>query len=160
MLVLLDGERLEPTLPDVAAAAVAGPVAADMGRKQPHHVVAQVAVAAGPDDQMEVVGHETPRQQSDRGAVACPAEQFNEGAVVGVGVEHGAAAVAAVEDVVTVAAEQGACGPGHGGIVLAAAAGRKKKGTMACARPVGPSGLNLRWDDVSVRRSATPFLTR
>jgi hypothetical protein len=58
MVVVLDGERLEPPLPDMAAGAVVAVLASGVGHEQPLHPAAQVAVGSGADHQVEVVGHQ------------------------------------------------------------------------------------------------------
>jgi hypothetical protein len=40
VLILLDGERLEPTLPDMSAGVVAPQVASDVSRQEPMHPAA------------------------------------------------------------------------------------------------------------------------
>jgi hypothetical protein len=57
VLVLLDGEGAEAALLDVAAGVVVLVVAACVCGEQPRHIVAQCAVAAGPEREVEVVGH-------------------------------------------------------------------------------------------------------
>jgi hypothetical protein len=64
VLVLLDGERLESPQPDVAAGSVVLQLATHMRRHQPMHPPAELAVVAGSDDQVEVVGHEAIAEQS------------------------------------------------------------------------------------------------
>jgi hypothetical protein len=117
VIVLLGGEGAEAALGDVAAAVVVLVVAADVGGQQPHHVVAQVAVGARPEDQVEVIRQQAVGEEADRGALAGLAQQVDEGGEVAVLVEEGAAAVAPVEDVVTVAALGSAGVAWHGGII-------------------------------------------
>ena len=70
MIVCLDGEGPETPLPDMAAAMVLLMVAADMRRREPHHVLAEVAVAARPQHQMEVIGHQAIGEKADIDSLA------------------------------------------------------------------------------------------
>src|SRR5262245_1466094 len=58
MVILLDRKGLETPLPHVAARGVVFEIPAHMGREQPLHPAAQVAVFVRPQDHMEVIGHE------------------------------------------------------------------------------------------------------
>ena len=66
MVVLLDGESLEASLPDVSAELVVAMIAADMRSHQPLHPAAQVAIFVRMQHQMEVIGHHTEANQSHR----------------------------------------------------------------------------------------------
>ena len=59
---MLDREGLEAALPDVAAGMVVPMVATHMGIRQPMHPAAKVAFLMRPQHEMEVVGHQTPRE--------------------------------------------------------------------------------------------------
>ncbi len=64
MIVLLDGERLETTVPHVPGRVMVALVAAAMGRRQPMHPAALVTVSQRPERQVEVVGHDTVSQSA------------------------------------------------------------------------------------------------
>ena len=115
VVALLDRKGPKTALVHVSAAVVVLMITADMGGKQPAHVIAQVAVAARPEDEMEVVGHEAIGQEADRDAFAGLAEQLEEGSEIAVLVEDGAARVPAVENVVAVTAQGSASIARHGG---------------------------------------------
>ncbi len=126
VVVLRDGKGFEPALPDVAAAPVAAAVAVHVGGQQPLHPGTQVVVAAGPEDEVEVVGHQAKADQPHRDAGAGLAEEADEAVVVVGVVEDPGAAVAAVEGVVAVAAHRGSRGSGHGRIVAVGGRGGKR----------------------------------
>jgi len=113
VVVLLDRERLEAALPDVAAVAVAGRMAADVGGHGPVHPPARVAVLAGPDDEVEMVGYEALAEQPHRDAQANLGEQAEECGVVPLVTEDLNPGVAPVEDVVAGAAGRGPDGSRH-----------------------------------------------
>lgn len=104
MIVFLDGKGSEAALVDMAAAVVVLVVTADMSGEQPHHVFTQIAVAAWPEDEVEMVGHQAIGEQAHGDAFASLTQQFDEGGVIAVFVEDGTAAIAPIEDMVTVAA--------------------------------------------------------
>jgi hypothetical protein len=64
-----------------------------------------------------VVGHQAVSQEAHAGACAGLGEEFEEGGVVAVHEEDGAAGVAAVEGVLAVAALGSACGACHAAIM-------------------------------------------
>jgi hypothetical protein len=72
VLILLDGERLEPTLPDMSAGVVAPQLASDVSRQVPMHPAAEIAVLVGPEREVEVIWHEAVGQDSHRGIVPKP----------------------------------------------------------------------------------------
>ena len=100
VLVLIDRKRLKTPLPHVAAAVVVPMVAADMGGEQPLHPAAQVAVAARPEHEVEMVGHQHVAQDSQRQPLVGLRHQFEEGGVVAIFVKHFGPRIAAIEHVV------------------------------------------------------------
>src|SRR6266851_3020504 len=114
MLVLLDRERLEAALPDVAAAVMMLVIAAHMGIEHPMHPAAQVAILLGQDGQVKVVGHEAKAQYGHRDFNASMGQGLEEGLVVGILPKHLAPAVATVDDVVTDPSDRGSRGAWHG----------------------------------------------
>ena len=115
--VLLDRKRLEPALPHVAArlSATLTMISPDVRRQQPLHVAAEIAIVAGPEDQVKMVGHEAEGEQPHVDAFVGGEQQIEEAAMVFVRMEDLHAAVAAVDDVVADAADGGAGGAWHGG---------------------------------------------
>jgi DNA invertase Pin-like site-specific DNA recombinase len=95
----LDREALEPPLPDVAARAVAAMIPPHVRRHQPLHPAREVAVRTRPDDQVEVIRHQTPRDNPHRHALARRDHQLHKRRVVVRVVEHLRPRVAAVEHV-------------------------------------------------------------
>jgi len=115
--VLLNREGAEAALPDVAATAMAAVVAADVAGEQPLHESAEVAIAAGPEDEVEVIGHQAEGGHAHGQALAAGGEQVEKGAVVGLVVEDAGAAVAAIDDVIADAADGCPSGSRHGASV-------------------------------------------
>ena len=102
MLIFLSGKRLEPTLPDVTAGAITPQVATHVRGHQPVHPAAQVAVLAGPEGQVEVVGHEAVGQDAHRAADTGLGHHVEEGVIIVGLVEDRGSRVPPVEDVVGV----------------------------------------------------------
>ena len=105
MLILLNGERLESSLPHVAAGAIMPRVAPHVGRCQPMHQAAEFAVLAGPKREVEMIGHQTIRQDSHRCAGVGFGNQLDECVVVVGFVKHLGASIAAIEDMVGVSTQ-------------------------------------------------------
>jgi len=100
MVVILNGERLEPPLSDMAAVAIAAVIASGVAHEQRLHPAAQVAVGSGADRQVEEVGHRAVPEDIHGEPVAGVDDGLDEGVIVPGLTEDGNAAVAAVEDVV------------------------------------------------------------
>jgi hypothetical protein len=128
VLVLGDRERFEPTLPNMPAGAVTAMVAADMSGEQPTHPGAEVRVPGRPEHEVKVVRHETVGEQAHGHARGRAPQEAEEGGIIVGIVEDLRAAVAAVEDMVAVAANRGTCGAGHADIMAARAAGARGHG--------------------------------
>src|SRR5260370_28217998 len=121
MLVLLNRERLETALPDVAAAVMMLVITAHMSIQDPMHPAAQVAILLGQDNQVKVVGHEAKAQHGHRDFDAGIGHHLEEGLVVGSPPQNLAPAVAPVDDVVTDPSHRGSRGAWHGGRASTAA---------------------------------------
>ena len=106
MLVFFDGERLETALPDVAAGVIMLVVTANMGIEHPVHPAAQIPVFFRPDHQMKVIGQQAKPEDRHGDLDTRMADGLEEGLVVAVLVEHRAAAIASVHDVVADAADK------------------------------------------------------
>jgi hypothetical protein len=100
MLVALDRKGLEAALPDMPAAVVVPMIAADVAGEQSLHPTAEVAVAVRPEDEMEMVGHEAPAEDSHRQALASGLEQPQKGPEIFLLVKDFSARVAKVEHMI------------------------------------------------------------
>jgi hypothetical protein len=102
MFILLNWKCLEPALPDVPARVIVTRVPTNMGREQPVHPAAQIAITAWPQNQVKVIGHETVPEQSHRTPQRCLRHHLKERAeIVGL-VEDRGPSVTPVEHVVTI----------------------------------------------------------
>jgi hypothetical protein len=138
MAVVLDGKTFEAPLPDVSAGMVVLMVAANMSGEQPGHVVAELAVGAWPEGEVEVVGHHTKGQQAHRHMFVGVAQQLDEGVEIAILVKDRAAAVTTVEDVITLAAQGNSQCAWHGRY-YGTARGKwhgKKYADLLCRKPV------------------------
>ncbi len=107
MFVALNGKRLEPTLPHMAARAVMPMVAPHVAGQEPLHPAAQVAALARPQHQVKMIGHQRVADDAHRDVLdpfAGLDHQLQKGGVVVVFVKHLLPTVAAVQDVITVIA--------------------------------------------------------
>jgi hypothetical protein len=114
VLVLLNGEGLEPPLPDSADRRMAPAVIVDMRREEPLHPSAQVTVKVGPQDEMKVIRHETPGQHPHRVQLTGPAQQAAEDRQIVRVVKDGLTGVAAGEGVVADVGSYGSGSAAHG----------------------------------------------
>jgi len=114
VLVLLDGERLEPPLPDVTAGAMMKMITPYVGGHQPLHPAGKIAIAARPQDQVKVIGHQAPGQHPHGHALAGRLEEINERLVVAILAEDPGATVAAVGHVIADATDGRSGGSRHG----------------------------------------------
>jgi len=81
------------------------------------HEVAQVAIVSGPNRQMEVVGHQTLGEQTDRRPLAGFVKELEEGQVITILVKHGTASVATIQNVVAITTLRSSTGASHVGII-------------------------------------------
>jgi hypothetical protein len=65
MFIVLNGEGLEPALPDVTIGAVSAVVSANVCGEQPLHPPAEVSVVPRPQDQVEMIRHEAEADDAD-----------------------------------------------------------------------------------------------
>ena len=109
MGVVLDQERLVAALVEMALAARAVAAVPGLGvaLRQATDETAEIAVRVRPQDEVPVVGHQAPGEQTH--AATCPllGEELAEAAIVDLVVEQRGAGVGAVEDVVDEAADVG-----------------------------------------------------
>jgi hypothetical protein len=138
MVVFLNRKGPVPSLPDVAAGVIMLMITADVRGHQPHHVGAQVAIAPRPERQVEMGGHQTISEEADIDAFARLAGQLTKGREVAILAKDGATTIAAIEDMVTVAAQSVACTAWHGGIMAVAGVSVKIKVPcpLVCSFPV------------------------
>jgi hypothetical protein len=113
-VVGLRGEDVEPALLDASAEMIVAEVAAEVGGQEPVHPTAEVAIGAGPERQMEVIGYEAIGDDQHAHAEGRLGHHLEEGVVVAVSVEDGGARVAAVQDVIAIPGGRGPSGAGHG----------------------------------------------
>jgi hypothetical protein len=78
-------------------------ITAYVGRQEPAHIITEIAIVEWPQGQVKMVGHQAIGEQTHGSSFAGLAEQLEKGIEVPILVEHGAAAVASIEDMVTVA---------------------------------------------------------
>lgn len=113
MQVLLNRERLESALPDVAAAAMAPMVPANVRREQPLHPPREVAVVSRPQHKMKMVGHEAVAEHTYGQAFARRGKEITKGFIIGVVAKDAGPAIAAVDDVVTDSTDGSTSGSRH-----------------------------------------------
>ena len=77
-------------------------VATHVRGHQPVHPAAQLAILAGPDGQVEVVGHEAVGQDAHRGADSSLGHHFEEGVIILGSMKDRGPGVPPVKDVVGV----------------------------------------------------------
>jgi hypothetical protein len=123
MIVVLHGERLESTLPDVARGAVMALIPPGVGHEEPLHPPAHVAVGVRPDHQVEVVGHQTVSQDLDGQSGLGVGHGRDEGIIVGRLMEDDLPPIAPIEDMTPHVGDRGSCAPGHASRLSQAAAG-------------------------------------
>jgi hypothetical protein len=131
MIVFLNGKGAKAALVDVAAAVVVLVVATDVGGEQPAHVRAQIPVLLGPQDQMEMVGHQAIGHERHGGTFAGFMEKMEEGGVVAVFAKDGAAAIASVEDMVAVTSLRNAWVAWHEGDYAGRGSPCQEKSTLS-----------------------------
>ncbi len=120
VLVLLNGKRLEPTLPDVAAGLVVSVVASNVGRQQPLHPAAEIPVLPRPEHQMKMVRHHAPGEQPHGQPFASLAKQSGKGREIIRLMKHALPSISTVDHVVTESTGQCACRARHSSRLIAA----------------------------------------
>jgi hypothetical protein len=100
-------------LPDVATAARALAVAVDMTAQQPLHPVPKAIIGRRPEDQVQVVGHQTVANNAHGHAATSLADEAGEAVVVVLVVEGAGAAMAAVPSMVAISSGGSSCSAGH-----------------------------------------------
>src|SRR5205823_8739152 len=113
--VAFDRERFVSSLIEVAvsnAVPIKSP-ASYMRGGQALHELAELAILLGPQQQVPVVRHQAPRQQSQRSALQRFVHNPQEGQIVGVGFEDWPPFISTIEDMKDVAAGCDACSSGH-----------------------------------------------
>src|SRR5438105_9445256 len=113
MIVFLDREGAKTPLPDMAAGMVVLVVTPHVRRQQPHHVVTQFAISPWPDKEVEMIRHEAVAEQAHIEALPRLPQELEEGIEIAILVKDSKAAVATVEDVITVAALGRPCTARH-----------------------------------------------
>jgi hypothetical protein len=106
MAVVLDRERLEPTLPDPAAGSSGEVAVRRVRRQQPLHPAADVVGAVLSRDDMEVIRHQADGEKSQRDAMLGLVHEPKEPHVVVASGENGRAVVAPVDEVVVAVGQE------------------------------------------------------
>jgi hypothetical protein len=117
MIVVLNDERLETSLPNVPTGAVVAVIASGMSHEQPLHPSDQVAVGVRTDHQVKMVGHQTVPEHIHGKPSAGVSDGLDECVIVPGLMENGLAAVAAVEHVIPHTANRGSGSSRHTFIV-------------------------------------------
>ena len=65
-----------------------------------------------------MIGHETVGEYAHRQSSGCVAQEGDECLKVSIGMKHGGAAIAAIDDVIAILSDGSPCSPGHGGRLL------------------------------------------
>lgn len=102
MAVLLNGETFEAALPHMPTS-ILSVIPPDMTRHPPLHERTECFPSSRLHNQMEMIGQETDVEHLDGKFPFGQGEQVEEGRVVAILVEHGCAAVPAIEDMVGLA---------------------------------------------------------
>ena len=103
MRICLDGKRLVTALPDVSCSRVSGPVPLRVRGEQPVHPTRKIIIRPGSHDEVQVVGHETPREQFEGDSLLRGLDEAGENGVVGKGMENGRPFVAPRDNVRAIA---------------------------------------------------------
>ena len=98
MAVLLNRETFESALPHMPVTAVVPMIATDMTGHPPVHEGAEGRITDWLEYKMKMVGHHAKGEYLHGMSGSRGGEQLQKGSVVAVGVKHGGAAVAAIED--------------------------------------------------------------
>ena len=115
MVVLLNGERLETPLIEVASAArsAKGVPALRVSQCQPAHELRQLAVLSRPDQQMPMVGHQAIGQKPRLRSFDSLSQHSLEGGIIAVRIEQLQLCNRAVQDVIDVASLGGSVRASH-----------------------------------------------
>jgi hypothetical protein len=111
--VVLDWEGLEASLPDPSGRAVPQVIPMRVGRQQPVHPAADVALLARRYHHVEMVGHQAKGQQFQADALLRCGYKPEERLVLRRTVEHGRTVITAIDDVVIPAGDQQSATPCH-----------------------------------------------
>lgn len=71
-------------------------------RQQPVHPSTQIPVVGGPEGEMNMIGHETARQDTHRHTLRRVAQQIEERLVIPIRMKHLGPGIAPIDDVVTI----------------------------------------------------------
>ena len=100
MLIGLDGKRLKSPLPDVPAAFVVPMIAANVRRHEPLHSATEISIFMRPQQQVEMVCHQTISSQPHRHFFVSLPHQTHKRREVVILMKNGMATIAPVEDMV------------------------------------------------------------
>ena len=115
MGVVLDGKGLKSALIEVSRSGglVLGVPPLGMGERKPTHEAREVVVGAGPDDQVEVIGHDAVGEEPNGDSLVGLGQDVYEGVVVASVLKKSEASVRSVQNMVNEAALGGAKLSGH-----------------------------------------------
>ena len=114
MIVRLNRERFESSLPDMAGRVVVAMVSTDMRSRQPLHPPAEVAIALWPKHQMKMVRQKAITEQPHRRPLAGLFHQLQERRIVTIFMKDGTTSVSTIQDVVTNIAQRYSRSSCHG----------------------------------------------
>jgi hypothetical protein len=100
VVVVLNGKRLESSLPDMTTAVIVTMVAADVRRQQPLHPTAQITIFVRSEKQVEMVIQQAVPDQSHANFVVCLPHQIDERQKIVRLVKNVIAAIATVQNVI------------------------------------------------------------
>jgi hypothetical protein len=101
VLVLLNREGFESSLPNTSRRSIGPLILANVTGEQPLHPAAQITVTIRPQDEVKMIWHQTVSQQTHRDSLTGAFHEPDEGAIVRVGVKYTLAAIASIDCVIT-----------------------------------------------------------
>ena len=113
VIVVLDGEGFESTLPHMSGRAVMTMISSGVGGQEPLHPASQVAIRMRPEHDVEVIGHQAVAEEVDRYPPSGIGHGLDEGVIIRRLVEHRLPAIAAIQGVINHPANKGASGARH-----------------------------------------------
>ena len=99
---MFDRKGFEPPLPHMAARVVIGVIPSNVCGQQPLHPSTQIAISVRPEGQMNMIRHETVRQDTHRNALGGVTQQIKKRLVVPISMKYLGPGVASIDHVVTI----------------------------------------------------------
>ena len=119
MVVLLDDECFEASLPHASSGPILPVIPAHMRGEQPMSPARNITIGKGANNQVQMVWHQAGRQDGKGHPLARLGNQRNESVIVGGFVEDWGAIVAAVDEVIAITGDRGSRCAWHNGSVSA-----------------------------------------